>query len=56
MLFADAGLSVAAVSSLFVIWSVTTVALEVPSGVWADVFSRKLLLVAAPLLTGRWCW
>lgn len=52
VLFADTGLSPAAISSLFVIWSVTTFALEVPSGVWADVFSRRLLLVAAPLLAG----
>ena len=52
VLFADAGLSPAAVSSLFVIWSVTTFALELPSGLWADVFSRRLLLVASPLLAG----
>jgi MFS family permease len=52
VLFADAGLSPAAVSSLFVIWSVTTFALELPSGLWADVFSRRLLLVTAPLLAG----
>ncbi|NDU77827.1 MFS transporter, partial [Actinomadura sp. DSM 109109] len=52
MLFAGAGLSPAAVSSLFVIWSVTAFALELPSGLWADVFSRRLLLVAAPLLAG----
>ncbi|WP_141575393.1 MFS transporter [Actinomadura sp. WMMA1423] len=52
VLFADAGLSPAAISSLFVIWSVTTFALELPSGLWADVFSRRLLLVASPLLAG----
>ncbi|RKS73534.1 putative MFS family arabinose efflux permease [Actinomadura pelletieri DSM 43383] len=52
LLFADTGLSPAAISSLFVIWSVTTFMLEVPSGVWADVFSRRLLLVASPLLAG----
>ncbi|MFI0487664.1 MFS transporter [Actinomadura sp. 9N215] len=52
VLFADTGLSPAAISSLFVIWSVTTFALEVPSGVWADVFSRRSLLVVAPLLSG----
>ncbi|WP_233526113.1 MFS transporter [Actinomadura spongiicola] len=52
LLFADTGLSPAAISSLFVIWSVTTFLLEVPSGVWADVFSRRLLLVASPLLAG----
>jgi predicted MFS family arabinose efflux permease len=52
LLFADSGLSPAQISSLFVIWSLTGLALEVPSGVWADVFSRRLLLVASPLLTG----
>ncbi|MGP4028217.1 MFS transporter [Actinomadura sp. 3N407] len=52
VLFADTGLSPAAISSLFVIWSVTTFLLELPSGLWADVFSRRLLLVAAPLLAG----
>ena len=52
VLFAETGLSPAAISSLFVIWSVTTFALELPSGLWADVFSRRLLLVASPLLAG----
>ncbi|WP_245666965.1 MFS transporter [Actinomadura latina] len=52
MLFADTGLSPAAISSLFVIWSVTTFSLELPSGLWADLVSRRLLLVAAPLLAG----
>ncbi|WP_307797493.1 MFS transporter [Actinomadura barringtoniae] len=60
LLFADAGLSTAQISSLFVIWSLTGLALEVPSGVWADAFSRRLLLVASPLLTGAgfalWTW
>ncbi|WP_246239025.1 hypothetical protein [Acrocarpospora corrugata] len=41
MLFTDAGLSPAQISSLFVIWSVTAFALEIPSGVWADVFSPE---------------
>ncbi|MEW2359503.1 MFS transporter [Spirillospora sp. NPDC029432] len=51
LLFADSGLSPAQVSSLFVIWSVTAVVFEVPSGVWADVFSRRRLLALGPLLT-----
>ncbi|UGY95271.1 MFS transporter [Streptomyces gobiensis] len=51
LLFAETGLSAAEISSLFVIWSVTAVALEVPSGLWADVFSRRRLLIIAPLLT-----
>ncbi len=57
MLFADTGLSPAAISSLFVVWSVTTFALELPSGLWADLFSRRLLLVASPARgTGFGLW
>ncbi|MFI0446043.1 MFS transporter [Actinomadura sp. 6N118] len=52
LLFADTGLSPAAISSLFVIWSVAGFVFELPSGLFADVFSRRRLLVAAPLLTG----
>ena len=52
LLFADADLSTAEISSLFAIWSVTGFVLEVPSGVWADAVSRRLLLAAAPLLSG----
>ena len=52
LLFAGNGLSPAQISSLFVIWSVTGFVLEVPSGVWADLVSRRWLLAAAPLLTG----
>ncbi|TDQ53311.1 MFS transporter [Actinorugispora endophytica] len=52
LLFADTGLSAAQISSLFVVWSVTSFVLEVPSGLWADTFSRRRLLTVAPLLTG----
>ncbi|MDT6988232.1 MFS transporter [Streptomyces lusitanus] len=52
LLFSDAGLSVWQISSLFALWSVTAVVLEVPSGAWADAVSRRLLLVLGPLLTG----
>ncbi|AQS70616.1 MFS transporter [Streptomyces pactum] len=51
LLFSDTGLSVWQMSSLFVLWSLTSVVLEVPSGAWADAVSRRLLLVLAPLLT-----
>lgn len=51
LLFSDTGLSVAQISSLFVIWSVSSLALEVPSGAWADATSRRLLLIVGPLLT-----
>ena len=51
LLFGDTGLSVWQVSSLFVIWSVSSMVLEVPSGAWADATSRRRLLVIGPLLT-----
>jgi MFS family permease len=51
LLFAETGLSVAETTSLFVIWSVTGLVLEVPSGTLADLVSRRWLLCAAPLLT-----
>jgi MFS family permease len=50
--FADAGLSPAAVSSLFVIWSVTGFVLEIPTGAWADTVSRRRLLAGSALLRG----
>ncbi|MGH3323867.1 MAG: MFS transporter [Streptomyces sp.] len=60
LLFARTGLSAAEISSLFIIWSCVTFALEVPSGMWADLFSRRRLLVLAPLLSGAgfalWTW
>lgn len=49
LLFADTGLSIAQISTLFIIWSVTGVILEVPSGAWADAVSRRLLLAIGPL-------
>ncbi|MEV0386591.1 MFS transporter [Nonomuraea sp. NPDC050643] len=52
LLFTDTGISVAQASSLFAIWSLTGLLLEVPSGAWADTVSRRLLLFLGPLLTG----
>jgi MFS family permease len=51
LLFADTGLSVGQISSLFVLWSVGAIVFEVPSGAWADAVSRRLLLRLAPLVT-----
>ena len=51
LLFSDAGLSVWQISSLFVIWSVSSLVLEVPSGALADATSRRRLLILGPLLT-----
>jgi len=50
LLFADAGLSDAQISSLFVIWSLVGIVAEVPTGALADRFSRRLALVAAGML------
>ncbi|WP_199536804.1 MFS transporter [Spongiactinospora gelatinilytica] len=52
LLFAKTGLSAAQISTLFVIWSVASFAFEVPSGLLADLFSRRLLLVISPIVTG----
>jgi hypothetical protein len=51
LLFADHGLSAAQISTLFVIWSATAFALEVPSGAWADTYSRRKLLVLGALIS-----
>jgi MFS family permease len=51
LLFARNGLSVAQISSLFAIWSVTGFVLEIPTGVLADAVSRRLLLCLGPLLS-----
>lgn len=51
LLFSDAGLSLWQISSLFALWSITCVLLEVPSGAWADAVSRRTLLWLGPLLT-----
>lgn len=58
LLFSDTGLAVWQISSLFVIWSVSSMVFEVPSGAWADASSRRRLLIIGPLLTavafGMW--
>lgn len=50
VMFGDAGLNAAQISSLFIVWSVTGFLLEVPSGSIADKFSRKNVLAAAQAL------
>lgn len=52
LLFADNGLSTAEISSLLVLWSVVTFVLEVPSGAWADIVSRRLLLCLSSVAYG----
>ncbi|MFG1606681.1 MFS transporter [Actinoplanes sp. NPDC049265] len=58
LLFADAGLSTAEISSLFVIWSVVSFVAEIPSGAWADTWSRRRLYALGALCTGLGylCW
>ncbi len=47
VLFLDLGLSLGEFAALNVIWALTIVALEVPSGALADRFGRRPLVVAA---------
>ncbi|MFJ8075575.1 MFS transporter [Streptomyces sp. NPDC096176] len=51
LLFAENGLTTAEISSLFAIWCIVGLVVEVPSGVWADVVSRRAMMVVGPLLT-----
>lgn len=57
-MFADAGLDAAQISLLFIVWSLTAFFLEVPSGVIADKFPRKNVLIIATLFqAGAFaCW
>ena len=48
----DSGVSAAELASLFVIWSVTAFALEIPSGAWADAFSRRKLVALGAAVRG----
>lgn len=52
MIFADHGLSGGQISSLFVLWSAVVFLVEIPSGAWADTFSRRTLLTVGPALSG----
>ncbi|GHJ46965.1 hypothetical protein Cs7R123_43070 [Catellatospora sp. TT07R-123] len=61
LLFADVGLSTAEITTLFLIWGGVAFALEVPSGAWADAFSRRRLLAFGALLRAAgfavwWLW
>jgi MFS family permease len=50
LLFADTGLSDAAISGLFALWSAVGIVAEVPSGALADRIGRRAALVGAALL------
>lgn len=47
LLFADHGLSSSQIGVLLAVWSVSAFLFEVPSGAWADVLDRRLLLIAS---------
>lgn len=51
LLFADAGLSTGAISSLFAIWSIVSFLAEVPSGALADRWSQRGLFAVGAALT-----
>ncbi len=50
ILFLDLGLSIGEFAALNVVWALTSVVLEVPSGALADRFGRRPLVVAAGAL------
>jgi len=50
LLFVDAGLSGAQISTLFLVWSAVGIVAEIPSGALADRFSRPAALVASGVL------
>lgn len=51
LLFHETGLSVAQISSLFALWSLSGIVLALPAGALADVVPRRYLLAVAPLFT-----
>lgn len=50
LLFAERGLSYPQNSALLIGWSLTSIVVEIPSGAWADTFSRKRLLMLAAVM------
>ena len=50
VLFLDLGLGIGEFAALNVIWALTIVLLEVPSGALADQFGRRRLMITAGLL------
>lgn len=50
VLFLDLGLSIGEFAALNVVWALTSVILEVPSGALADRFGRRPLVIAAGVL------
>jgi MFS family permease len=58
VMFEDSGLNAFQISLLFIVWSATAFILEVPSGVFADKYSRKHILALGQLfkITGFVFW
>lgn len=58
VMFTDYGMEPWEVGTLLTTWSVTAFLLEVPSGVWADKYSRKHLLFLGQVIraAGYLCW
>ncbi len=52
LMFQQKGLSISAISTLMILWSIPGLLLEVPSSVLADRWNRKNLMVAGRLLKG----
>lgn len=52
LMFQQKGLSISAISTLLILWSIPGLLLEVPSSVLADRWNRRNLMVAGRLLKG----
>src|SRR4051812_14574234 len=50
LLFGAHGVSAGRISTLFIIWSLTSFVFEIPSGAWADTIDRRHLLVLSALI------
>ncbi len=58
VMFADKGVTPAQIAVLLSVWSVTSLLLEIPSGVWADRYSRKNILFIGQIIraVGYFIW
>ncbi len=58
LFFVDNGISASQISSLFIVWSLTSFVLELPSGALADKYPRRRILLIGQLskIVGFLCW
>lgn len=58
VMFIEKGMQAWQVSALLLVWSITSFLLEVPSGVWADKYDRKTILLIGQIIraAGYLCW